>query len=78
MTINWKHFINNFLISKFLFILVILSGALISFNGLIYSDLNTTLHGVVLLLIGLTLYLLFNPNPLKNALLITPKNKRNK
>lgn len=78
MTFNWEHFTNNFLISKFLFILIILAGTIIAFNGLVYSSFHATLNGTVLIILGITLYLLFNPHILHAGLIIQSKKKKKK
>lgn len=76
MALNWNKIIHDFLIPKFLFILITITGAIVALNGLIYSNLNATLNGSILIVLGLTLFFLFNPHLLRAGLIIHPKNPK--
>jgi uncharacterized membrane protein YGL010W len=63
-------------ISKFLFILVIITGVLLTYNGLAYSNLNLTINGTILLVLGITIYYLFHGNPFEKGFIYHHKKKK--
>jgi hypothetical protein len=68
--------IAHHIISKLLFILVIIAGAIIAYNGLYYSNINMTINGSILLILGITIYYLFHGNPFEKGFVYHHKKKK--
>lgn len=64
------------LISKVLFILIIVTGAILTYNGLAYSSINVTVNGAILLILGITIYYLFHGNPFEKGFVYNHKKKK--
>ncbi|MCK5107736.1 MAG: hypothetical protein KAQ83_03335 [Nanoarchaeota archaeon] len=63
-------------ISKVLFLLIIVTGAILTYNGLAYSNMNITINGTILLILGITIYYLFHGNPFEKGFIYNHKKKK--
>lgn len=70
--------IHSPVIIRLLSLFVLLSGIIVSMNGLIYSNINITIEGSILFILGIVIFLTFDPKISDFGLIILPNRKRRK